>query len=50
LDSVGSEACETLHSEIRELIYLIWNKEALPHSVKGIMIALIYKKDDKTSM
>ena len=49
MDSVIATGCETLRSEISVLIYWIRNKEALPPSVKGIMIAAIYKKDDKTS-
>jgi hypothetical protein len=50
LDSVSATGYEILHYEIHELVYWIRNKEALPHSLMGIMIASIYKKDDKTSM
>jgi hypothetical protein len=39
---------ETLCSEIRKLIKLIWNKEKLPHQWKGSIMVPIHKKGDKT--
>jgi hypothetical protein len=38
----------TLHSEIHKLINCIWNKEELPEQWKESIIALTYKKGDKT--
>jgi hypothetical protein len=39
---------ETLHSEIHNLIMLIWNKGELPHQWKESIVVLIHKKGDKT--
>jgi hypothetical protein len=39
---------ETLRSEIRKLIKLIWNKEELPHQWKESIAVPIHKKGDKT--
>jgi hypothetical protein len=39
---------ETLRSEIRKLIKLIWNKEKLPHMWKESLVVPIHKKGDKT--
>jgi sorting nexin-29 len=38
---------ETLRSEIRMLIKLIWNKEELPHQRKESIVVPIHKKGDK---
>jgi hypothetical protein len=38
---------ETLRSEIRKLIKLIWNKEELPHQWKELFVLPIHKKGDK---
>jgi hypothetical protein len=37
-----------LHSEIHELIMLIWNKEELPYQWKESIVVPIHKKGDKT--
>jgi hypothetical protein len=37
-----------LHSEIRKLIMLIWNKEELPHQWKESIVIPVRKKGDKT--
>jgi hypothetical protein len=39
---------ETLHSEIHQLIMLIWNKEKLPHQWKESVVIPIHKRGDKT--
>jgi hypothetical protein len=39
---------ETLRSEIRKLIKMIWNKEELPHQWKESIVVPIHKKGDKT--
>jgi hypothetical protein len=39
---------ETLRSEIRKLIKLIWNKEELPRQWKQSIVVPIHKKGDKT--
>jgi hypothetical protein len=39
---------ETLHSEIRKLIRLIWNKEKLPRQWKESVVIPIHKKAEKT--
>jgi hypothetical protein len=39
---------ETLRSEIRKLIKLIWNKEELPHQQKESIVVPIHKTGDKT--
>jgi hypothetical protein len=42
------EGGETLLSEIRKLMKLIWKKEELPHPRKESIVATIHKKGDKT--
>jgi hypothetical protein len=37
-----------LHSEIHELIMLIWNKEELPYQWKESIVVPIHKKGDTT--
>jgi hypothetical protein len=39
---------ETLRSEIRKLIKLIWNKEELPHQWKESIVVPVHKKGDET--
>jgi hypothetical protein len=50
IDQISAELIqageETLNSEIRKLIKLIWNKE-LPHQWKESVVVPIYKKGDK---
>jgi hypothetical protein len=52
VDQVAAELIqaggETLHSKIRRLIKLIWNKEKLHHQWKESVVILIYKKDGKS--
>jgi hypothetical protein len=36
-----------LHSEIRKLIVLIWNKEELPHQWNESIVVPIHRKGDK---
>ena len=38
----------TIYSEIHKPINSIWNKENLPEKWKGLIIAPMYKKGDKT--
>jgi hypothetical protein len=47
VDQIPAEQ-ETLHSEIRKLITLIWNKEELSHQWKKSTVVPIHKKGDKT--
>jgi hypothetical protein len=40
---------ETLHSEIHNLIKLIWNREELPHQWKESIVVPIHRNGDKTN-